>query len=182
MSKLSPQQAEAALQEAVAAHRQGQLAAAEKSYARILKSFPGPVRRAASARTAEAAERQGRRGAAADRGGARRRSGVDGCADQSRPHPRGAETAGRGAREFRQGAGARSRSFRGARQSRQHPARPRPGRRGADAASSACWRASRAMCRRGSTAAMRCSRSGGRKPRSRNMTKRSRVARTTPRR
>ena len=41
MSKLSPQQAEAALQEALAAHRQGQLAAAEKNYARILKSFPG---------------------------------------------------------------------------------------------------------------------------------------------
>ena len=41
MSKLSPQQAEAALQEALALHRQGQLAAAEKDYARILKSFPG---------------------------------------------------------------------------------------------------------------------------------------------
>ena len=40
MSKLSPQQAEAALQEALALHRQGQLAAAEKGYARILKSFP----------------------------------------------------------------------------------------------------------------------------------------------
>ena len=40
MSKLTPQQAEAALQEAVALHRQGQLAAAEKNYARILKSFP----------------------------------------------------------------------------------------------------------------------------------------------
>ena len=71
MSKLTPQQAEAALQEALALHRQGQLAAAEKNYARILKSFPGPVRRAASARAAEAAERQGRRGAAADHDGAR---------------------------------------------------------------------------------------------------------------
>jgi len=40
VSKLSPQQAEAALQEAVAQHRQGQLAPAEKSYARILKSYP----------------------------------------------------------------------------------------------------------------------------------------------
>ena len=40
MSKLSPQQAEAALQEALALHRQGQLAAAEKNYTRILKSFP----------------------------------------------------------------------------------------------------------------------------------------------
>ena len=40
MSRLSPQQAEAALQEALALHRQGQLAAAEKNYARILKSFP----------------------------------------------------------------------------------------------------------------------------------------------
>ena len=40
MSKLSPQQGAAALQEALALHRQGQLAAAEKGYARILKSFP----------------------------------------------------------------------------------------------------------------------------------------------
>ena len=40
MSRLSPQQGAAALQEAVALHQQGQLAAAEKGYARILKSFP----------------------------------------------------------------------------------------------------------------------------------------------
>ena len=40
MAKLSPQQAEAALREAVTLHRQGQLAAAEKIYARILKSYP----------------------------------------------------------------------------------------------------------------------------------------------
>jgi tetratricopeptide (TPR) repeat protein len=40
VAKLSPQQGAAALQEAVAQHQQGQLAAAEKSYARILKSFP----------------------------------------------------------------------------------------------------------------------------------------------
>jgi tetratricopeptide (TPR) repeat protein len=40
VSKLSPQQAAAALQQAVALHRQGQLAAAEKNYARILKSYP----------------------------------------------------------------------------------------------------------------------------------------------
>ena len=40
MTKLSPQQGAAALQEALALHRQGQLAAAEKGYARILKSFP----------------------------------------------------------------------------------------------------------------------------------------------
>ena len=40
MAKLTPQQAEAALQEALALHRQGQFAAAEKNYARILKSFP----------------------------------------------------------------------------------------------------------------------------------------------
>jgi tetratricopeptide (TPR) repeat protein len=40
VSKLSPQQAEAALQEAITQHRQGQLAPAEKSYARILKSYP----------------------------------------------------------------------------------------------------------------------------------------------
>ena len=40
MAKLSSQQGAAALQEALAQHRQGQLAAAEKGYARILKSFP----------------------------------------------------------------------------------------------------------------------------------------------
>ena len=40
MSRLTPQQAEAALQQALTLHRQGQLAAAEKSYARVLKSFP----------------------------------------------------------------------------------------------------------------------------------------------
>lgn len=40
MSKLTPQQGQAALQEAVALHQQGQLAAAEKGYARVLKSFP----------------------------------------------------------------------------------------------------------------------------------------------
>jgi tetratricopeptide (TPR) repeat protein len=40
VSKLTPQQGAAALQEALALHRQGQLAAAEKAYARILKSFP----------------------------------------------------------------------------------------------------------------------------------------------
>ena len=40
MAKLSSQQGAAALQEAVALHQQGQLAAAEKGYARILKSFP----------------------------------------------------------------------------------------------------------------------------------------------
>ena len=40
MAQLSPQQAEAALQEALALHRQGQFAAAEKHYARVLKSFP----------------------------------------------------------------------------------------------------------------------------------------------
>ena len=40
MAKLSSQQGAAALQEAIALHRQGQLAAAEKGYARILKSFP----------------------------------------------------------------------------------------------------------------------------------------------
>jgi tetratricopeptide (TPR) repeat protein len=40
VSKLSPQQAAAALQDAIALHRQGQLAAAEKIYARILKAFP----------------------------------------------------------------------------------------------------------------------------------------------
>lgn len=40
MAKLTPQQGAAALQEAVALHQQGQLAAAEKGYARILKSFP----------------------------------------------------------------------------------------------------------------------------------------------
>ena len=40
MAKLSPQQGAAALQEAFALHQQGQLAAAEKGYARILKSFP----------------------------------------------------------------------------------------------------------------------------------------------
>jgi tetratricopeptide (TPR) repeat protein len=40
VSKLSPQQGQAALQEAVALHQQGQLAAAEKGYARVLKSFP----------------------------------------------------------------------------------------------------------------------------------------------
>jgi tetratricopeptide (TPR) repeat protein len=40
VSKLTPQQAAATLQEAIALHQQGQLAAAEKIYARILKSFP----------------------------------------------------------------------------------------------------------------------------------------------
>jgi tetratricopeptide (TPR) repeat protein len=40
VSKLTPQQAEAALQDALTQHRQGQLAAAEKGYARILKSYP----------------------------------------------------------------------------------------------------------------------------------------------
>jgi tetratricopeptide (TPR) repeat protein len=40
VSKLTPQQGAAALQEALALHRQGQLAAAEKAYARVLKSFP----------------------------------------------------------------------------------------------------------------------------------------------
>jgi tetratricopeptide (TPR) repeat protein len=40
MSKLSPQQAHAALQEAVALHQQGQLGPAEKNYSRILKSYP----------------------------------------------------------------------------------------------------------------------------------------------
>jgi tetratricopeptide (TPR) repeat protein len=40
MSKLSPQQAEAALREAVSLHQQGQLGPAEKNYARILKSYP----------------------------------------------------------------------------------------------------------------------------------------------
>ena len=40
MAKLSPHQGAAALQEALALHQQGQLAAAEKGYARILKSFP----------------------------------------------------------------------------------------------------------------------------------------------
>ncbi len=40
MSKLSPHQAASALQEALALHGRGQLAAAEKIYARILKSFP----------------------------------------------------------------------------------------------------------------------------------------------
>ena len=40
MAKLSSQQGAAALQEALALHQQGQLAAAEKGYARILKSFP----------------------------------------------------------------------------------------------------------------------------------------------
>ena len=40
MSKLTPQQGQAALQEAVALHQQGQLGAAEKGYARVLKSFP----------------------------------------------------------------------------------------------------------------------------------------------
>jgi tetratricopeptide (TPR) repeat protein len=40
VAKLSSQQRAAALQEALALHRQGQLAAAEKGYARILKSFP----------------------------------------------------------------------------------------------------------------------------------------------
>jgi tetratricopeptide (TPR) repeat protein len=40
MSKLSPQQAHAALQEAVALHQQGQLGPAEKGYSRILKSYP----------------------------------------------------------------------------------------------------------------------------------------------
>jgi tetratricopeptide (TPR) repeat protein len=40
VSKLSPQQAEAALQEAVTQHRQGELVPAEKNYARILKSYP----------------------------------------------------------------------------------------------------------------------------------------------
>jgi tetratricopeptide (TPR) repeat protein len=40
VSKLTPQQAESALQDAVTQHRQGQLAAAEKHYARILKSYP----------------------------------------------------------------------------------------------------------------------------------------------
>ena len=40
MSKLTPQQAAATLQEALALHRQGRLAEAEKLYARILKAFP----------------------------------------------------------------------------------------------------------------------------------------------
>jgi tetratricopeptide (TPR) repeat protein len=40
VAKLSSQQGAAALQEALALHRQGQLAAAEKGYARILKNFP----------------------------------------------------------------------------------------------------------------------------------------------
>ena len=40
VSKLSPQQGAAALEEAVALHRQGRLAEAEKLYARILKAFP----------------------------------------------------------------------------------------------------------------------------------------------
>jgi tetratricopeptide (TPR) repeat protein len=40
MSKLSPQQAHAALQEAVSLHQQGQLGPAEKNYSRILKSYP----------------------------------------------------------------------------------------------------------------------------------------------
>jgi Flp pilus assembly protein TadD len=40
VAKLSSQQGAAALQEALALHRQGQLAAAEKGYARVLKSFP----------------------------------------------------------------------------------------------------------------------------------------------
>ena len=40
MSKLSPEQGHAALQNAVALHQQGQLAAAEKGYTRVLKSFP----------------------------------------------------------------------------------------------------------------------------------------------
>jgi len=38
--KLSPQQGQAALQDAVALHQRGELAAAEKGYARVLKSFP----------------------------------------------------------------------------------------------------------------------------------------------
>jgi tetratricopeptide (TPR) repeat protein len=40
MSKLSPQQAHAALQDAIALHQQGQLGPAEKGYSRILKSYP----------------------------------------------------------------------------------------------------------------------------------------------
>ena len=40
MAKLTSQQGAAALQEALALHRQGQLGAAEKGYARVLKSFP----------------------------------------------------------------------------------------------------------------------------------------------
>jgi tetratricopeptide (TPR) repeat protein len=40
VSKLTPQQGQAALQDAVALHQRGELAAAEKGYARILKSFP----------------------------------------------------------------------------------------------------------------------------------------------
>ena len=40
MSKLSPQQGAAALEEAIALHRQGRLADAEKIYTRILKAFP----------------------------------------------------------------------------------------------------------------------------------------------
>jgi len=40
VSRISPQQAQATLQEAVALHQQGQLGPAEKSYARILKSYP----------------------------------------------------------------------------------------------------------------------------------------------
>jgi tetratricopeptide (TPR) repeat protein len=40
VSKLTPQQAEAALHEAITQHQQGQLAPAEKNYARILKSYP----------------------------------------------------------------------------------------------------------------------------------------------
>jgi tetratricopeptide (TPR) repeat protein len=40
VAKLTPQQGEAALQEAVTLHQRGQLAAAEKAYNRVLKSFP----------------------------------------------------------------------------------------------------------------------------------------------
>ena len=40
MAKLTPEQGQAALQEAVSLHQRGQLAAAEKGYNRVLKSFP----------------------------------------------------------------------------------------------------------------------------------------------
>ena len=56
----------------MALHRQGQLAAAEKGYARILKSFPDQFDALHLLGLLKLQSRQGRRGAAADHRGARR--------------------------------------------------------------------------------------------------------------
>ena len=148
--------------EALALHRQGRLDEAEKLYAPRAEGAARQFRRAASARHAQPPARQGRRGLPADHRGAQAPSALRpmrwrtsrSCCTRSSAAPRRWQHSTRRWRwrpDHLDALNNRGNML----LELERPAE-------ALAAFDACWRASRGTSRRGSTAATRCRRSGGR--------------------